>query len=376
MERSQESVVVVIEGLALRSRPHQPCQAGYAAPPVPRTETQGPGAGGVHFFRRVEEKPAVVGVQGFCSDRRRMPYARWSIGLALLAAAATAPAPRAATHPPFAFLAPAAAVDDLDRARLDAGRVVVKVLPASGRELAVVAAVRVTTTPEQLLDWGLRVERMQGRYISAVGRFSDPPRPEDVRALALGEGDLQDLRRCRPGDCGLKLNAADIATVRQSLAAAAHWKDGLQRGFRDAVVARARAALADGDAGAEDPPWLDQSEVVESFLYWSTETFGFKPITSITHRTVLRPRTPGGPAALVVSRQVFATHYKDAALGMTALTGSAEDGWYLVYVHRSQLDVLEGLFGGLVRRVIERRVRDEAPELLLALRRTLEEGAR
>jgi hypothetical protein len=141
------------------------------------------------------------------------------------------------------------------------------------------------------------------------------------------------------------------------------------------MVARARTAAASSDAGEESLAWLDAPDVVESFLYWSTETFGFKPITSVTQRTVLRLHAPGAPAAVVVSRQVFATHYKDAALGITALTGSAEDGWYLVYVHRSHVDVLDGPFGGLVRRVIERRVRDEAPGLMRALRRTLEGGA-
>jgi hypothetical protein len=56
-----------------------------------------------------------------------------------------------------------------------------------------------------------------------------------------------------------------------------------------------------------------------------------------------------------------------------AITGSS-DGNYLVYVHRSHVDVLDGKFGSFVRRIIERRVRDEAPDVLPALRRTLEDG--
>jgi hypothetical protein len=110
----------------------------------------------------------------------------------------------------------------------------------------------------------------------------------------------------------------------------------------------------------------------DSFLYWSTKTPGMKPITSVTHVNVMRGADRGEPAALIASKQVFATHYKDASLAVMAITGSS-DGQYLVYVHRSHVDVLNGRFGGLVRRIIERRVRDEAPDVLIALRRTLED---
>jgi hypothetical protein len=37
------------------------------------------------------------------------------------------------------------------------------------------------------------------------------------------------------------------------------------------------------------------------------------------------------------------------------------------------VDVLDGTFGGLLRRMVERRVRDEAPGVLGTLRRTLEQ---
>jgi hypothetical protein len=293
------------------------------------------------------------------------PFLR--VGVTLAAAALAAAAARADTHSPFALVAPAVRVDARDHARLQAGDAVVKVLPRRGRELAVFAAVRVDAPPERLVDWGRRVDRLTGRYVAAAGRFSAPPQPGDVDAVALGDEDLQDLRRCRPGDCSLKLNDAEIAALRDGVTDAADWKEVLQRGFRDALTARARAA----DASFEHAGFAGW-EPVDSFLYWSVETYGFKPITSVTQLRVLRRRAPDAPAALVVSRQLFATHYKDAAVGMTAITGSAEDGWYLTYVHHSEVDVLDGMFGGVVRRVVERRVRDEAPALLLALRRTLE----
>jgi hypothetical protein len=79
------------------------------------------------------------------------------------------------------------------------------------------------------------------------------------------------------------------------------------------------------------------------------------------------------PPALVISKQVFATHYRTAALSLTAIIGHGASR-YLVYVHRSRLDVLHGFLGGLMRRIVEARVRDEAPAVLDALRSRLEHG--
>jgi hypothetical protein len=311
---------------------------------------------------------------------------------------------------PLAFFAPAIPLATGDRARLDAGQTIVQVLPGDGRDLAVFAAVRTAAPAERLVAWAQQVERQRnGRYVASVGRFSSPPALDDVAPLALDDDDLNDLRRCRPGDCGLKLSAAEIQQLQQQLGDGRDWQRTLQHGFRQAFVNRASAYDAYGDAGAlpyedeSDPvepnvefaslvqqlgflplhlprltdyltayPRVDHPDVVDSFLYWSTETFGVRPITSITHLTTTQGGGPGVPDALVVSKQVFATHYKDAAVSVIALAGSPASGRYLVYVHRSRVDVLDGMFGGVVRRIIERRVRGEAPGVLLALKRKLE----
>jgi hypothetical protein len=73
------------------------------------------------------------------------------------------------------------------------------------------------------------------------------------------------------------------------------------------------------------------------------------------------------------SKQVYANHYKDGAVAVTAIAGSPTRR-YLVYAHRSDVDVLGGVWGGLARRMIERRVKDEAPGVLNALRIRLESG--
>jgi hypothetical protein len=120
-------------------------------------------------------------------------------------------------------------------------------------------------------------------------------------------------------------------------------------------------------------PRVNHPDVVDTFLFWSRETLGFKPITNITHLTLMQSDTPEMPGALVISKQVYANHYKDAAVAVTAIVGSPGRP-DLVYAHRSEVDVLDGVRGGVTRHMIERRVRQEAPAVITALRIRLESG--
>ena len=94
-------------------------------------------------------------------------------------------------------------------------------------------------------------------------------------------------------------------------------------------------------------------------------------IVSITHFSAAWLDTPGEPQAIVVSKQVYATHYRNASLTMTAVVADGE-ARYLVYINRSQIDAFRGLFGGFVRRAVEQRVLAEVPEVLRDVRRRIE----
>lgn len=298
-----------------------------------------------------------------------------------------------------------------DYARLNAGEALVELLPADAKEVAVHAVTRFDAHPGRLIQWTRRVDELhKGRYVDAIGRFSDPPQLSDLEALSLDNDDLTDLRRCRTGKCGVKLSGAEIAQVRETIAAAgAGWKPAVQQTFRAIVLARAVQYLADGHGGsasyhdARKPVLLDSefaalaSEValthprlfpltnhltlypkgeladVESFLYWSKESLGAKPIVGITHVAMIESRERHRREALVAKKQVYASHYILASLSFTAITASPDGTQrYLVYLNRSRSDVFDGLFGGFIRRTIARRLRAEAPQALHALRQRLE----
>jgi hypothetical protein len=313
----------------------------------------------------------------------------------------------------FAFFQPHVTLTADDRARLDSGAAIVKSLAAGPGEVAIFSAVRADIGGDRLVAWVRHIEALKkSTYVTAIRRFSRPPALADVASLDLDDSELDDLRRCRPGSCGLKLSEAEIQELAPiARAGRPGWRAAARQAFREAIVARARQYEAGGLAAL--PPYRDQSDPVapgaefdsilanasflplrlpaltevlvkypavrnpdvESFLYWSREQLGGKPIVSITHVAIARPDDAALPEAVVAARQVYAAHYMSGSLAVTTIVGG-RDGTprYLAYLNRSRVDVLDGFFGGLVRRIIERRLRNEAGQVVDGLRRRLLAG--
>jgi len=348
---------------------------------------------------------------------RRAPFRHLvsCIGAAVLLAGSSRPGGRvqSAGSDPFEFFAPWIVVSKAERARLDSDHVLARVLPGKDAQLAVFVATRLDAAPDALEAWTRAIaELKRSRFVQAIGRFSDPPTPTDLERLSLDEGDLEAIRRCRPGACGLKLSADEIEALRATVArAGAGWRDAVQRTFRELLVERIVRYRAGGLAALSPPAdrmkpgrpddalsaivaqspylkrlprvveWLveypDANATLESFFYWSKEHYGDgKPVISITHVGIARPESNDQlPAIVVVGKQIFATHYLEGSLGLTIILRDAADGAsYLAYVNRSQVDLLRGFFGGFMRGVLENRVGRHAPVIVRGLRARLESG--
>ena len=314
---------------------------------------------------------------------------------------------------PFAFFRPAVTISPADRERLDKGAALVRVLPARDGEVAIFAAVRGEVNAERLIAWVRDIAQLKkSSIVLAIGRFSNPPRIEDLDSLTLDDEDLQDIRQCRPGDCDLKLGSSEMIRLQQAISGVqGDWRPVLQQAFRRLLLERVQMYLAAGHAGL--PPYEDHRQPVsleaafsaivqrspylterlprvvdylnhypdvsmpdvESFLYWSKEQFGGKPIVSATHVSIVRPSEESVPEVLVAGKEIFATHYTTGSLNLTMMMrGNAGSANYVVYLNRSQVDVVSGFFGGLARMIIERRVKAEAVDVLQGLRRRLESG--
>jgi hypothetical protein len=315
---------------------------------------------------------------------------------------------------PFEFFAPATVISDADRRRLDHDEVVVRTLQGGDGQFAVLVATRLNAPPEALATWTRAIAQLKrSSFVLAIGRFSEPPALSDLDGLRLDDEDLESIRHCLPGDCDLKLSGPEIRTLRAAVSpAGAEWREALQSQFKRMLVARVTAYRASGPAAVppladRDPPrtleqslnaildkspylqrlpavvaWLrgrphPDGRAIESFFYWSKEQYGTgKPVISITHVGIVGPdSTPRRPAMLVAGSQIFATHYTEGAVGLTMVmrdaTGAAS---YLVYLNRSELDLLRGFFGGLARRALESRLRRQASQIVRGLRTRLESG--
>jgi hypothetical protein len=314
---------------------------------------------------------------------------------------------------PFAFFQPSVTLTADERAQLHRGEPVARVVPSRHREVAIFAAVPIDIDGDRLVAWMRRIEELKkSSYVLSIGRFSVTPGIEDLAGLVLDDADLSDIRTCRPGSCGLKLSATELTQAQRAAAeAGADWKSALQQAFRQIVLQRVQAYLASGLAVL--PPYVDNPDQawpasrfslllahslfltehapdfaaylshypqvpipeVESFVYWSKERLARKAIISATHVSILRSRAAGLPDALVAGKEIFATHYVSGSLGVTAILHGEPDGHnYLAYLNRSEVDVLGGVFGGLVKWVVQRRLRVESRTVLQGLRRRLESG--
>jgi hypothetical protein len=323
----------------------------------------------------------------------------------------------ASSQPPadvFVFFRPSIDITSKDRARLDSGAPFVSVLDAQERDIAVFSAIELpqTVTPERFVAWLRNIaEFRKSSYVVGIRRFSTPPQPEDLETLALDEENLADVRECRPGHCGLKLSSAEIQTLRGTAAAAgAEWKPAVQTAFREIVLHRVHAYAAHGHAGfsayfdrkrPRSPAGafsglLNRSTFLaerahvlgrladgadtsgadaDSYLYWSKERMGGKSVISATHVTIFRGDGTAMPDVLMTGKQIFATHYLDACLGVTAFVRNPHTSRsYLVYVNRSDVDLLAGFWGGIARHMIQERIEADGPALLREVARKLSSG--
>ena len=316
------------------------------------------------------------------------------------------------TTDPFAFFEPSVKIVAADRVRLDRDDVIVRTLPADDGHVAVFAATRLNAPPESLLKWTRAIESFrQGQQVVGVGRFSAPVLDADLDSLDLDEDELNALRKCRVGKCDLKLGAAEIAEVQNAVRAAGKgWREAAQRAFRRALIARVRLHRERGLLAL--PPYADRarrasvgeafSAIVarspyltsalpnvvnsilapvrkpaaeKSFYYWSHDRYGVgRPVVNVTYVRLLQRTDPGVPQALTIGTQLFANHYMEGAVGLTAVTCEPTRTCYLVYLNRTQVDFLGGLFGSFRRSAMEGRIESETPTLLREVRQRLEGG--
>jgi hypothetical protein len=291
-----------------------------------------------------------------------------------------------------------------DVRNLHAGRIVAKTVPARGNEIAVFIAGTIDVDPDAFIAAVRDPERLwRSQHVPHVRRFSTPPRLQDLDALHLNAGDVEAIRRCRPGDCGVKLTVAEMRRLQTA--------DSIAHEFRRIVLERVIEYKESGFRSTRD--FHDHEEQVDpltvasglllrspllmegapliaayfedfpsrtppdghSFFYWLETQHTPKPTIQVVH-VVIDRRAAGVatlPEVLVASRQVYASHYLNGSLSLSALVGDRGGSRrYLAYATRAHVDGMPGWLSGLRRLFVERRVRRRAAAAFEEQRRRIE----
>src|SRR5918995_6581744 len=164
---------------------------------------------------------------------------------------------------------------DADWTVIDRGGAVAKIVESDTREIAVAGAVRISAPRELLIS---RIRDIDNLKRSAVvldaGRFGQPPQPADLIRAPLDDYNLH-LEDCRPGDCRVRLTAADIARFHRDV----DWRAADRRvraasTWRDVLAGHAAVYMAEGRKAL--PTYANKGEPlsVASELSLLVEKFG------------------------------------------------------------------------------------------------------
>ena len=285
------------------------------------------------------------------------------------------------------FLARGVVLTAADSASLTRGAPIARTLrTGDARDVAVFGAIQIAVPraffTDQQRDFPKALRTPTRTHVQL---FSEPAAAQDVQTFAVSDGDLKELRECKPTNCNIKLPGSDMARARAAA-------DPSSPGARDRVSAYARQRMIEyvtdyrsrgnaamivyddrGTVHSSDAfaAMLDDSSYVFSALpslgeflltyprsvppdaaqviFWSRDEMPhLQPVVRITHEVVYSPlEIPN--LTLVAAKQIYANHYFEAGLETLAAadrasSGSASDasGLTLVAVRRYRFDQLPG----------------------------------
>jgi hypothetical protein len=280
-------------------------------------------------------------------------------------------------------------------------------------EVAVAGAVWINAPIKAYIEAVKDIERLEhGHGFLVTKRISDPPRPEDFAALQLTDFDVEQLKECRVGDCGIKLNKSAIeriqtqidwskptakadvnALVRQM---ALEFVTAYEREGNKALVVYANkkqpvdiAKQFDTIVGEMQPLWRVEPDLRQylleypqaklpnstSFLYWQMVDFGIRPVFRINH--VVITETAGH--TIVASKLIYATHYFWTGLETRELIPDASGrGFWFADVSRGRSGSLakSGPKGHVIREQARKHSLKGLNEGMMATKSFLESKAR
>jgi len=292
-----------------------------------------------------------------------------------------------------------------------AGKPVAKLLPAtSNREIAVVGIIHINTTPDFFAEQIMDIEKFKrNKAVLQLSKMPAVPTASDLESFTMAPSDYEDLSECGIRDCSLKLPASEIKKfggINWKARDAHQQADKIFKSYLVDLLSEYRAKgnmrlpiYADGeellsvkmefasvleaskylsDCAPEFYSYHQQTEgwqqvPVRQFIYLSKESFGFKPVLSLTEVSIYSIPQPGKLRYFVSSKQLYASHYYDASLSLTALIKS-QNGIYMMYLNRSRTDALSGKASSLKKFFLKGRLVDSTIDSLKDIKSRVEQA--
>src|SRR5580693_8062840 len=309
---------------------------------------------------------------------------------------------------PYRFFREFVGLNEDQIGTIRSGKALAKVVEATTPdEVFVLGAVSVKASPEKYLELASNIDALRKLpgYI-AIQSFTDPPQLSDLDGFALKYQEIEELKTCKLGHCEVQLpteameefkqsidwSAPDVddtvnqVATRMALQALLDYMHGGNTAlgvYRDkshpAAVAETFASLIMRLSAL--PAYLPElneypkgkSDNVQVVFYWEEVNFGLKPTFRIVQRIVYRGASPTDPAYAVAEKQIYASHYFEAALDLTVCIKEVQrPGFYIITVKGSKQAGLTGLKGSIVRKVAVDKARSSLERVLFAIKQRLE----
>ncbi len=295
------------------------------------------------------------------------------------------------------------------------GKVVTKAISSrTPAELLVVGAVFVRARPEDYADLAFDMDRLResSSYV-AVGRFSDPPRLSDLDGFTFEPEDIRNLKSCRTGKCGVQMSDQMMLALQKGIdLEAPNARIEASQKMKQLAIEMLGRYRTEGNSALgiyqdKDYPFEVDAELrlmlkqvpllqdylpslpeylldypraklpnAKSFFFWEKVAFGLKPTLRLNHAISYRADSPRGTAHVVVVKQLYASHYLQLALDLTAcvagISNTGDPGFYLITFKASRQHGLTGFFGAIARTIIVSRTRAAQERILLNIKTKLE----
>ena len=295
------------------------------------------------------------------------------------------------------------------------GQPVAKSLPSrTPAEVFLFGAIYIHAAPESYLQITHDFDRLRELpSYWALGVFSNPPQPSDLKGFEFDSNEIQALKKCTPGDCQVQMPTGSIKEFQRSI----DWSGSdvneqvnglLQKRALQRLLAYQRKGNHELGAYNDKPDAVDvpaqfayllsydkalpaylpdfytyllaypdaKPANVDDTFYWAKVKFGLKPTLRVVQMTTMRGDSADPVAYAIAEKQLYSSHYFETALDLSFCVRGSDDpkrpGFYLIKVMSSEQAGLTGAKGSIIRKAAVGRSVSSLQKGLTSIKNTLE----